>query len=242
MKLSRVASALALYCLLALVPLHAQDSNARSGPRFDIWEFQVSGNSMLDPRTIEKTVYPFLGPSRAVPDVEQARQALEALYRDAGFGAVAVNIPEQDVDQGIVKLEGVISSGIDKVWLRIDEARNKGVECGDIVLAGFSLGGYMAAQLALRAPEGCDVGGVVVMSGGGAPAEAPLRSAEGRSRMRVLVAHGKRDRVVPLSSGQNIARHFQQAGHVVQVLEFDGAHEIPPEVRQGLLGFLTKAR
>lgn len=165
-----------------------------------------------------------------------------APHRGGGGRTWIPNVRADTREEGIVKLEGVISSGIDKVWLRIDEARNKGVECGDIVLAGFSLGGYMAAQLALRAPEGCDVGGVVVMSGGGAPAEAPLRSAEGRSRMRVLVAHGKRDRVVPLSSGQNIARHFQQAGHVVQVLEFDGAHEIPPEVRQGLLGFLTKAR
>ena len=128
LMLSRAAGSLALYCLLAWFPLYAQDSNARPEPRFDIWEFQVSGNSMLDTRAIEKTVYPFLGPSRAVSDVEQARQALEALYRDAGFGAVAVNIPEQDVDQGIVRLE-VLEGTVDRLiisgstWFSPDRIR-----------------------------------------------------------------------------------------------------------------------
>lgn len=128
LMLSRAAGALALYCLLAGVPIHAQDSNARPEPRFDIWEFEVSGNSMLDARAIEKTVYPFLGPSRAVADVEQARQALEALYRDSGFGAVAVNIPEQDVDQGIVRLE-VLEGTVDRLiisgstWFSPDRIR-----------------------------------------------------------------------------------------------------------------------
>lgn len=73
--------------------------------RFNIWEWRVEGNTLLDKVQIERTVYPFLGPSRSLQDVENARQALETVYRDAGYPTVIVDIPEQDVSEGIVKLQ-----------------------------------------------------------------------------------------------------------------------------------------
>jgi hemolysin activation/secretion protein len=81
---------------------------------FDVWEIAVTGNTRLDAREIEKTVYPFLGPKRTVADIEKARQALEVRFRDAGYGTVVVNIPEQDVEQGQVTLN-VIEGGIDRL-------------------------------------------------------------------------------------------------------------------------------
>lgn len=107
----RIACGLLLCWLLLLPPAsRAQQDELR----FDVWEFQVSGNTVLDAREIEKTVYPFLGPQRAVADVEQARQALEQLYRDAGYGTVVVNIPEQDVEEGMVRLE-VLEGAVDRL-------------------------------------------------------------------------------------------------------------------------------
>jgi hemolysin activation/secretion protein len=72
--------------------------------QFDILEFRVEGSSRMDHRTLEKTVYPFLGPDRSLADVEQARTALEKLYHAAGYSAATVDIPEQDVEGGVVFL------------------------------------------------------------------------------------------------------------------------------------------
>ncbi|MEI6720162.1 MAG: ShlB/FhaC/HecB family hemolysin secretion/activation protein [Betaproteobacteria bacterium] len=72
--------------------------------RFDIWEYQVSGNTRLDVEKIERAVYPFLGEGRRIEDVEAAREALEKAYRASGYATVLVSIPEQLVDGGIVEL------------------------------------------------------------------------------------------------------------------------------------------
>lgn len=105
-------SALAAVALVACGAVHgeapAQDSAvARDGeeePVFDVWEYRVKGNRLLARTQVERAVYPFLGPQRTIDDVERAREALEALYRGAGFGTVLVDIPEQDVVGGIVRL------------------------------------------------------------------------------------------------------------------------------------------
>ncbi|MEI9992999.1 MAG: ShlB/FhaC/HecB family hemolysin secretion/activation protein [Rhizomicrobium sp.] len=70
----------------------------------DINEYQVEGNSLLDPVEIERTVYPFLGPQRPTGDAEKARAALEALYADKGYQAVVVQLPPQNVRDGVVHI------------------------------------------------------------------------------------------------------------------------------------------
>jgi hemolysin activation/secretion protein len=80
----------------------------------DIWEYRVSGNTRLEPQQVEKAVYPYLGPQRTIQDIENATLALEKIYHEAGYKTVLVNIPEQDVDQGIVLLE-VIEGSIGRV-------------------------------------------------------------------------------------------------------------------------------
>lgn len=85
-----------------------QDASGRPDEhKFNIWELQVEGNTLLDTGLIERTVYPFLGPDRSIKDVEAARQSLEAFYRDSGYPTVVVDIPEQDVSEGIVRLKVV---------------------------------------------------------------------------------------------------------------------------------------
>ncbi len=84
--------------------------------RFDVWEFQVEGGEALPATTIERTVYPHLGPERTIEDVEAARAALEKTFRDAGYGTVLVNIPEQDVAEGVVRLE-VVEGKIERLHI-----------------------------------------------------------------------------------------------------------------------------
>lgn len=91
---------------LALFAAGAQAAPAeQAAPRFDIMEYAVEGNTLLERKRIERVVYQHLGPHKNIDDVEQARLALEQAYRDAGYQTVFVDIPEQDVRAGVVRLQ-----------------------------------------------------------------------------------------------------------------------------------------
>jgi len=87
---------------------------------FDVFEYLIDGNSTLKISHIEKAVYPFLGVAKTIQDVEKARSALEQAYQNQGYLTVSVSIPEQDVNNGVVRLlvtEGAVQS------LRIKDAK-----------------------------------------------------------------------------------------------------------------------
>lgn len=94
-------------------------SKAEEKPTFDIMEYEVVGNSVLAKEKIEEAVYDFMGEAKTIDDVEKARAALEKTYQDAGFLTVSINIPQQDVDKGIVKLE-VLEGRVER--LRVKDA------------------------------------------------------------------------------------------------------------------------
>lgn len=115
------------YLVLLLALLHSAGVPGQEGgaealeqPRFDIWEYRIGGNTLLDVPLIERTVYPLLGRDRTIDDVELARSSLEQAYRDAGYPTVLVNIPEQSVTDGVVRLE-VVEGRVDR--LRITGSR-----------------------------------------------------------------------------------------------------------------------
>lgn len=95
--------------VLALLIISSRDalSISQNQPLFDLLEIRVDGNSVLEQRAVEKIIYPYLGPQKSIDAVEQARQALEKLYRDNGYSTVLVEIPEQDVVDGLVRLKVV---------------------------------------------------------------------------------------------------------------------------------------
>ncbi len=74
-------------------------------------------NSVLSSRQIERAVYPHLGPGRSFDDVQAARADLEKAYRDAGYSTVYVDIPEQGVDTGIIRL-AVTEGRLERVTVR----------------------------------------------------------------------------------------------------------------------------
>ena len=87
------------------IVLAAPAAWAQKAQSFDVFEYRVQGNSVLPGETIERAVYPFLGEGRSINDVEAARSALEKAYREAGFGTVLVDVPEQKVDDAVVTLQ-----------------------------------------------------------------------------------------------------------------------------------------
>ena len=107
---------LAMVSLLLVVAARAQGDAASPPPqqqkaqeqqRFDILEFQVEGNTVLDGERIERAVYPFLGEAKSIADADGARAALEQAYRAMGYATVAVDIPPQKVMGGVVVLQVV---------------------------------------------------------------------------------------------------------------------------------------
>lgn len=73
--------------------------------RFEIAEFEITGNSVLSPEFVADVLAPFIGQGKSASDVEAARAALEKAYHAGGWPTVFVNIPEQTVEGGIVRLE-----------------------------------------------------------------------------------------------------------------------------------------
>ncbi len=82
--------------------------------RFDISGYRVEGNTLLKQKKIESVLAPYKGKQRDFGDVQRALEALEGAYRQAGFGAVQVYLPEQALERGVVVLR-VVEPHIGKV-------------------------------------------------------------------------------------------------------------------------------
>lgn len=82
--------------------------------RFEIKRFWAENNTLIADDVIERTLKEFTGPDRDFGTVQQALEALEKLYADAGYGAVQVLLPEQELDRGEVHFH-VIEGKIVKV-------------------------------------------------------------------------------------------------------------------------------
>lgn len=82
----------------------AQTERTEVSLRFDVLEYVVEGNSVLEAEAIERAVYPFMGPEKNISDVEAAAAGLQKVYRDRGYGNVTVDVPEQRADTGAITL------------------------------------------------------------------------------------------------------------------------------------------
>ena len=96
-------------------PVNKVDKPAEK--RFPILEYQVEGNTLLPVIEIEDAVTPFLGPDRGIKDVEAARRELEKHYHDRGYQTVLVNIPPQQVSDGVVRL-AVVEASVDRFEIK----------------------------------------------------------------------------------------------------------------------------
>jgi hemolysin activation/secretion protein len=82
-----------------------------------IQEYRVVGTHKLSELEVEGAVYPYLGPGRTTEDVEHARAALEKAYQDKGYQTVSVQIPPQQVRNGVVILQ-VIEGKVGRLRVR----------------------------------------------------------------------------------------------------------------------------
>lgn len=83
-------------------------------PRFDITRFEVRGNTLLPAAAVEQSVAPYIGPQRDFSDVTKAQEALEAAYHQHGYQLVRIDLPEQELNGGVVVFQ-VVSVRVGKV-------------------------------------------------------------------------------------------------------------------------------
>ncbi len=141
-QLSRVPASAKRTLLLALLtaglpmlsaaqPAQTEEEAAAT---FDIQGFIVEGNTLLpdqplddDPEsplkgipTIQSELEGFIGANKTVDDIEKARASLEETYHKQGYPTVLVNIPEQTLENDMVRLE-IIESTIRRVRITGNE-------------------------------------------------------------------------------------------------------------------------
>jgi hemolysin activation/secretion protein len=84
---------------------------------FAVLEYQVEGNTLMRAIDIERAVTPYLGEGKTIKDIEAARQSLEKIYHDHGYQTVLVNIPQQEISSGIVRL-AVVEAPVGQVQIK----------------------------------------------------------------------------------------------------------------------------
>lgn len=80
----------------------AQPVQVRPVNQLDLLEIVVDGNTVLADDDIREVLNPFLGPEKTPQDVDNARDALQKLYKEQGFKNVTVVIPRQSGKDGTV--------------------------------------------------------------------------------------------------------------------------------------------
>lgn len=123
--MGRTLRPLSMACVLALASagVHAQQAAEASGQppaRFDVNEYLVRGNHLLDAVEVESAVEPYLGPGRSLDDVHAARDALQKVYQAKGYQSVVVEVPPQQVKNGVLLLQ-VTENSIGRV--RVEGAK-----------------------------------------------------------------------------------------------------------------------
>jgi phospholipase/carboxylesterase len=108
---------------------------------------------------------------------------------------------------------------------------------GRIVLGGFSQGGMVTTDVALRLEEA--PAGLCILSGTLTSEPEWRQKASARKGLPVFQAHGRYDDVLPFAAAERLRDVLVESGLSVDFLPFDGPHTIAPEEMEGLAAFLV---
>jgi hemolysin activation/secretion protein len=105
MRIRSIQSFLFIVCVFTAFTVFAAEEKTDAVPRFDVKGYTVEGNTLLSSADLERILWPFTGKARDFGTVQEALEALEQAYRDHGFPMVAVSLPEQELESGIVRMK-----------------------------------------------------------------------------------------------------------------------------------------
>lgn len=83
-------------------------------PRFEIRRFIFEGASLIPREQLESATAAFTGPRRTFGDVQRALETVERAYSDAGYSAVQIVLPEQELERGEIRFQ-IVEAKIGRV-------------------------------------------------------------------------------------------------------------------------------
>ena len=121
----------------------------------------------------------------------------------------------------------------------IEVQKQRGIPARAIVLAGFSQGGAIALQTALRQPE--RLAGVLALStylplGDRLAAERHAMNAD----LPIFMAHGSFDPMIPMTRAAQSRDALRSLGYPVDWREYPMPHSVCPEEIGDIAGFLLR--
>jgi phospholipase/carboxylesterase len=150
----------------------------------------------------------------------------------AWYDILAFDIDRDQDEQGIL-------DSIAQANALVAREQERGIDASRILLAGFSQGGAIAMQCALRYPD--KLAGLVALSTYMLQEhrlEAEL--SEANRGMPVFYGHGDSDPIVPVRLGQQAAAKLEQLGHPVEWRTYPMQHSVSPEEIQHLAAWMQK--
>ena len=99
----RITICLAICSLPTLMLIAGPTCAQTPVPVMQLSGFEVTGNTLLAQARIMQALQPFKG-ERTLDELKQAALAVQALYREAGFGAVIAYVPVQTAANGIATI------------------------------------------------------------------------------------------------------------------------------------------
>src|SRR5487761_2252732 len=83
--------------------------DAVSELHFSIKQYEIEGATLLSVVELSEVLAPYVGEGKQFLDVQSALQAVEKAYAQKGYTAVHVVLPEQQLEQGTVRLRVIES-------------------------------------------------------------------------------------------------------------------------------------
>jgi phospholipase/carboxylesterase len=130
-----------------------------------------------------------------------------------------------------------IADSVEQAAALIRRERDRGIEAGRIVVAGFSQGGAIALQLVLRYPE--RLAGLVALSTYLLLDDRLEQAAHEANRgLPVFFGHGRQDPMVPCRLGELAAERLRAMGYAVEWHSYPMPHAVCPDEVDDLAAWL----
>ncbi len=123
--------------------------------------------------------------------------------------------------------QGIVNS-VNQAAALVSREKARGIEAERIVIAGFSQGGAIALQLALRYPE--KLAGLIALSTYLLLDHRLENEAhEANRNLPVFIGHGTQDPMVPVQLGEMMAGRLRDAGYPVEWHSYPMPHAVCPQ-------------
>lgn len=110
------------------------------------------------------------------------------------------------------------------------------MERGPIILGGFSQGAMTSAEVAFNSDQ--ELAGLILLGGTTVHEEKWAEHFAGRRRLPIFIAHGRNDDVLAFEQMERFQDRLKAFGLDVTWMPFEGGHEIPPVVVDGMSKFV----